>query len=118
MLLSFLDKKREDGLLLSVLSIVSLVVHCLDNRVAGKACQQSPLTTSCSGIKNYPKYLGIHFDRKLTYRQHAEATALKCKKGLLILKAVAKATSSKTMMFTLDHPSMEARQRWNKSKHT
>ena len=89
------------------------MVHCLDNRVAGKACQQSPLITFCSGITNYPRYLGIHFDRKLTYRQHTEATALKCKKGLLILKAVAKVTSSKTMMFTLDHPSMQARQRWN-----
>ena len=97
---------------------MSLVVHCLDNRVAGKACQQSLLTTSCSGINNYPRYLGIHFDRKLTYRQHAETTALKCKKGLLILKAVAKATSSKTMIFMLDHPSMQARQRWNKSTHT
>ena len=47
-----------------------------------------------------------------------ETTALKCKKGLLILKAVAKVTSNKTMMFMLDHPSMQARQKWNKSKHT
>ena len=35
------------------------------------------------------RYLGIHFHIMLTYRKHVETTALKCKKGLSVLKAVA-----------------------------
>ena len=35
------------------------------------------------------RYLGIHFDRMLTYSKHVETTALKCKKGLSVLKAMA-----------------------------
>ena len=35
------------------------------------------------------RYLGIHFDRMLTYRKHVETTAIKCKKGLSVLKAMA-----------------------------
>ena len=34
------------------------------------------------------RYLGIHFDRILTYRKNMEATALKCKKGQSVLKAM------------------------------
>ena len=37
----------------------------------------------------HPRYLGIHIDRMPTYRKHVETTALKCKKGLSVLKAVA-----------------------------
>ena len=35
------------------------------------------------------KYLGIHFDRALTYRKHVEAIVLKSRKGLSVLKAMA-----------------------------
>jgi len=35
------------------------------------------------------RYLGIHFDRMLTCRKHAETTALKRKKGLSVLKTMA-----------------------------
>ena len=35
------------------------------------------------------RYLGIHFDRMLTCRKHVETTALKRKKGLSVLKAMA-----------------------------
>ena len=38
---------------------------------------------------NRLRYLGIHFYRMLTFRKHVETTALKCKKGLSVLKAVA-----------------------------
>jgi len=38
---------------------------------------------------SHPRYLGIHTYRMLTYRKHVETTALKCKKGLSVLKAVA-----------------------------
>ena len=34
-------------------------------------------------------YLRIHFDIMLTNRKHVETTALKCKKGLSVLKAMA-----------------------------
>ena len=33
--------------------------------------------------------LGVHVDRILTYRQHVETTALKCKKGPSVPKAMA-----------------------------
>ena len=39
--------------------------------------------------QNDLRYLVIHFDRMLTYRQNMETTALKCKKGLSVLKAIA-----------------------------
>ena len=35
------------------------------------------------------RYLGIHYDRMLTYRKHVETTAPKCKKGLSVPKAMA-----------------------------
>ena len=35
------------------------------------------------------RYLGIHFDRMLTYRKHVETIALKRKKGLSVLEAMA-----------------------------
>ena len=35
------------------------------------------------------RYPRIHFDRMLTYRKHVETTALKCKKGQTVLKAMA-----------------------------
>ena len=35
------------------------------------------------------RYLGIRFDRTLTYKKHVETTALKCKKGLSVLKFMA-----------------------------
>ena len=34
------------------------------------------------------RYLGTHFDRILAYRKHVETTALKCKKGLSVLKTI------------------------------
>ena len=39
---------------------------------------------------NLRRYGGDYFDRMLTYRQHAQTTARKCRKGLLlVLKATA-----------------------------
>ena len=42
-----------------------------------------------AGRTNHLRYLGIHFDRMLTYRKHVDTTALKCKKGLSALKGMA-----------------------------
>ena len=38
---------------------------------------------------SHPRYLGIHVDRMLTYSKHVETTALKYKKYLSVLKAIA-----------------------------
>ena len=38
---------------------------------------------------NNLRYLRVHLDRMLIYRQHVETTALKCKKGLSVLKDMA-----------------------------
>ena len=50
----------------------------------------SAVTFDGAGVKrtNHLRYLGIHVDRILTYR-HVETAALKCKKGLSVLKAMA-----------------------------
>ena len=39
--------------------------------------------------QTHRQILGIHIHRMLTYRQYAETTALKCKKGLSALKGMA-----------------------------
>ncbi len=57
-------------------------------RAAGRSV--SAVTFDGAGVKrtNHLRYLGIHVDRILTYR-HVETAALKCKKGLSVLKAMA-----------------------------
>ena len=40
------------------------------------------------------RYLGIHFDRMLTYKTQVESTKLRCKKELSALKAMASKTSN------------------------
>ena len=42
---------------------------------------------------NHLRYLGIHFDRMLTYRQHVEATALQRMKGMSVPKAIVAESS-------------------------
>ena len=59
----------------------------LDNRAASKPM---PAVTSDGAVveqTSHLRYLGIHFDRMLTYRKHVETTALKCKKGLNAMAA-------------------------------
>ena len=41
------------------------------------------------GRTSHLRYLGIQSNRMLTYRKHVDTTALKCNKGLSILKAKA-----------------------------
>ena len=47
------------------------------------------------------RYLGIHFDRMLTYRKHVETTALKCKKGPSVPKAMAPKGTEQRQLFLL-----------------
>ena len=49
----------------------------------------------------HPRYLGIHLDRMMTHRKHVETTALKCKKGLSVLKAVAAKCIEQRQVFLL-----------------
>ena len=49
---------------------------------------------------NHRRYLGVHCDIMLTYRQHVE-TALKCKKGLSVLKAMAAKVIEQRHLFLL-----------------
>ena len=61
----------------------------LDNKAAGKAMPAVKFDEAVVEQTNHLRYLGVHFDRMLTYRQHVETTALKCRKGLSVLKAMA-----------------------------
>ena len=47
------------------------------------------------------RYPGIHFDRMLTCRKHVETTALKCKKGLSVLKAMGTKGIQQRQLFLL-----------------
>ena len=47
------------------------------------------------------RYLGVHFDRILTNRNHMETTALKSKKGVSVLKAMAAKGIEKRHLFLL-----------------
>ena len=52
------------------------------------------------------RHLGIYFDRMLTYRKHVETTALKRKKGLSVLKAMAAEGTGQRHLFLL-YPSAQ-----------
>ena len=45
--------------------------------------------------------LGVHVDRILTYRQHVETTALKCKKGPSVPKAIAPTGIEQRQLFLM-----------------
>ena len=61
----------------------------LDNKAAGKAMPAVTFDGTVVERTNHLRYLGVHFDRMLTYMQHVETTALKCEKGMSVLKAMA-----------------------------
>ena len=61
----------------------------LDNRAAGKPMPAVTFDGAVAERTSHLRYLGIHFERMLTYRKHMEATALKCKKGLSVMKATS-----------------------------
>ena len=50
---------------------------------------------------SHPRYLGIHIYKMLTYRKHVETTALKCKKGLSVLKAMGTKGIEQRRLFLL-----------------
>jgi len=50
-----------------------------DNRAAGKLMPAVTFDGAVVKQTSHLSYLGVHFDRMLTYRKHLETTALKCK---------------------------------------
>ena len=66
-----------------------MLLCTLDNKAAGRPV--TPVNFGGTDIERTDqlRYLGIHFDRMLTFNKHVEATVLKCKKGLGALKAMA-----------------------------
>ena len=62
--------------------------HCGANRAAGKPMPAVTFDGAVVEQTSHLRYLGIQSDRMLTYRKHVETTALKCKKGLSVLKAM------------------------------
>ena len=53
----------------------------LDIRSAGKAVPAVTHSRAAFERLNLVRYLGIHIGRILSYRQHLEQTAVKCRKG-------------------------------------
>ena len=54
---------------------------CTLDKAAGKAMPAVTFDGAVVERTNLLRYFGVHFDRMLTYRQHVETIALKCKKG-------------------------------------
>ena len=60
----------------------------LDKRPADKPMLAVTFDGAVAEGKGHLRYPGIHFKRMLTYREHVETTALKCKEGLSVLKVM------------------------------
>ena len=61
----------------------------LNNKAAGQAIPAVSLNGEVMERTSSLRYLGIYFDRMLTYETPVESTQLGCKKGLSALKAMA-----------------------------
>ena len=61
----------------------------LNNKAVGQAMPAVSFNGQAIERMNSLRYLGIHFDKMLTYKTQVESTKLRCKKGLSALKAMA-----------------------------
>ena len=73
----------------------------LDNKAAGKAKPDARFNGAVIQRVTQLRYLGMHFDRMLTFRQHVEATTVKCRRGLSVLKAMASKGIEQRHLFRL-----------------
>ena len=73
----------------------------LDNKAAGKPKPDARFNGEVIERVSKLRYLGVHFDRMLTFREHVDATTLKCKKGLSALKAMASKGIEQRHLFRL-----------------
>ena len=73
----------------------------LNNKVVGQAMPAVSFNGEAIERTNSLRYLGIHFDRMLTYKTQVESTKLRCKKGLSALKAMASKGIEQRHLFLL-----------------
>ena len=71
-------------------SILTRHKHSGANRAAGKPMAMPAVTFDGAAAEqtSHLRHLGIQSNRMLTSRKHIETTAMKCKKGLSVLKAM------------------------------
>ena len=68
----------------------ALALWCtLNNKAVGRAIPAVSFNGEVIERTKSLRYLGIHFDKMLTYKTQVESTKLRCKKGLSALKAMA-----------------------------
>ena len=73
----------------------------LNNKAVGQAMPAVSFNGEAIERTNSLRYLGIHFDRMLTYKTQVESTKLRCKKGLSTLKAMASKGIEQRHLFLL-----------------
>ena len=73
----------------------------LNNKSVGQAMPAVSFNGEAIERTNSLRYLGIHFDRMLTYKMQVESTKLRCKKGLSALKAMASKGIEQRHLFLL-----------------
>ena len=73
----------------------------LNNKAVGQAMPAVSFNGEAIERTNSLRYLGIHFDRMLTYKTPVESTKLRCKKGLSTLKAMASKGIEQRHLFLL-----------------
>ena len=69
----------------------------LNNKAVGQAMPAVSFIEHTNSLR----YLGIHFDRMLTYKTQVDSTKLRCKKGLSVLKAMASKGIEQCHLFLL-----------------
>ena len=73
----------------------------LNNKAVGQAMPAVSFNGEAIERTNSLRYLGIHFDRMLTYKTQVESAKLRCKKGLSALKAMASKGIEQRHLFLL-----------------
>ena len=73
----------------------------LNNKAVGQAMPAVSFNGEAIERTNSLRYLGIHFDRMLTYKTQVESTKLRCKKGLSALKAMTSKGIEQRHLFLL-----------------
>ena len=73
----------------------------LNNKAVGQAMPAVSFNGEVTERMNILRYLGIHFDRMLTFKTQVESTKLRCKKGSTALKAMASKGIEQRHLFLL-----------------
>ena len=73
----------------------------LNNKAVGQAMPAVSFNGEAIERTNSLRYLGMHFDRMLTFKTQVESTKLRCKKGMSALKAMASKGIEQRHLFLL-----------------